>query len=90
MNILRTAIEAGESEVAALCDVDRRHLDNAASEVDKLTAGDGVPSDQFGNSVSLRDGLARDDVEIGGRRLEPGNACRQHGKPGNAEHSHQR
>ncbi len=37
MNILRTAIQAGQSDVVALCDVDRRHLDKAAAEVDKLT-----------------------------------------------------
>jgi len=37
MNILRTAIEAGESDVVALADVDRRHLDKNAAEVEKLT-----------------------------------------------------
>ncbi len=37
MNILRTAIEAGESDVVALCDVDRGQLDPAALEVEKLT-----------------------------------------------------
>jgi predicted dehydrogenase len=37
MNILREAIAAGESEVVALCDVDRRILDAAAAEVQKLT-----------------------------------------------------
>jgi predicted dehydrogenase len=37
MNILRTAIEAGRSDVVALCDVDRGHLDKAAEGVGKLT-----------------------------------------------------
>ena len=37
MNITRTAIEAGESDVVALCDVDRNQLDPAAAEVEKLT-----------------------------------------------------
>jgi predicted dehydrogenase len=37
MNILRTAIEAGESEVVALCDVDRNQLDKAATDVEQLT-----------------------------------------------------
>ena len=37
MNILRTAIAAGESNVVALADVDRNQLDPAAAEVEKLT-----------------------------------------------------
>jgi len=37
MNITRTAIEAGESDVVALCDVDRNQLNPAAAEVEKLT-----------------------------------------------------
>jgi len=37
MNILREAIAAGESNVVALCDVDRRFLDRAVGEVEKLT-----------------------------------------------------
>ena len=37
MNITRTAIEAGQSDIIALCDVDRRQLDKAAAEVEKLT-----------------------------------------------------
>lgn len=37
MNILRTAIEAGESNVVAMCDVDTNQLDPAAAEVEKLT-----------------------------------------------------
>ncbi|MEM1136463.1 MAG: Gfo/Idh/MocA family oxidoreductase [Bacteroidota bacterium] len=36
MNILRCAIAAGESKVVALCDVDKRHLDSALAEVNKL------------------------------------------------------
>ncbi len=37
MNILRCAIEAGESKVVALCDVDQNLLDPAAAEVERLT-----------------------------------------------------
>jgi predicted dehydrogenase len=37
MNILREAIAAGQSDVVALCDVDRRILDAAAAEVEKST-----------------------------------------------------
>ncbi len=37
MNILRTGIEAGGLDVVALCDVDRRHLDKSATEVEQLT-----------------------------------------------------
>jgi len=37
MNILRTAVEAGDVDVVALCDVDRNQLDPAAAEVEKLT-----------------------------------------------------
>ena len=36
MNILRTAMAAGESSVVALCDVDRAMLDAAAADVEKL------------------------------------------------------
>jgi predicted dehydrogenase len=37
MNILREAIKAGESDVVALCDVDRRMLENAVADVEKMT-----------------------------------------------------
>ena len=37
MNILRTAIEAGDADVVAMCDVDRRQLDPAVADVEKLT-----------------------------------------------------
>ena len=37
MNILRTAIEAGEVNVVAMCDVDRNQLTPAAAEVEQLT-----------------------------------------------------
>ncbi|OQB87136.1 MAG: Glucose--fructose oxidoreductase precursor [Planctomycetes bacterium ADurb.Bin126] len=36
MNILRSAIAAGQLDVVAMCDVDRRFLDPAAEEVNKL------------------------------------------------------
>jgi len=37
MNILHEAIAAGESDVVAMCDVDRRMIDRAAADVEKLT-----------------------------------------------------
>src|SRR5215510_10287426 len=37
MNILRTAIQAGQSQVVAICDVDPNQLDPAAAEVEKLS-----------------------------------------------------
>jgi len=37
MNILRTALEAGDVVPVALCDVDRNQLDPAAAEVEKMT-----------------------------------------------------
>lgn len=37
MNILRYAMASGRSTVTALCDVDQRHLDGAAEEVQKLS-----------------------------------------------------
>ncbi len=37
MNILKAALAAGQSEVVGLCDVDRRFLDPAAEEIQKLT-----------------------------------------------------
>lgn len=37
MNILRCAIEAGESKVVAMCDVDQNQLSPAAEEVEKLS-----------------------------------------------------
>ncbi|RMH68122.1 MAG: gfo/Idh/MocA family oxidoreductase [Bacteroidetes bacterium] len=37
MNILREAMAAGQSEVVGLCDVDRRHLDDAYAEVERLS-----------------------------------------------------
>ena len=37
MNILRTAMEAGESKVVAMCDVDQNQLSPAAEEVQKLS-----------------------------------------------------
>lgn len=37
MNILRTAMAAGESDVVALCDVDRNFLNPAVEEVESLT-----------------------------------------------------
>ena len=37
MNILRTAMEAGQSKVVALCDVDDNQLNPAAAEVEKLS-----------------------------------------------------
>lgn len=39
MNILGCAIEAGESEVVAMCDVDRNQLEPVAAKVRQLTGG---------------------------------------------------
>ncbi len=37
MNILRTAIQAGDVDVVAMCDVDRNQLEPDAAEVEKMT-----------------------------------------------------
>lgn len=37
MNILRTAIQAGQSKVVAMCDVDTNQLDPAVNEVEQMT-----------------------------------------------------
>lgn len=37
MNILKTALAAGRSQVVAMCDVDRNQIDPAAAEIEKLT-----------------------------------------------------
>ncbi len=52
MNILREAIRAGQSKVVAMCDVDRRLLDPAAAEVEKMTGG--VPK-KYGDYRELLD-----------------------------------
>lgn len=36
MNILREAIAAGQSKIAAICDVDEQYLQAAATEINKL------------------------------------------------------
>jgi predicted dehydrogenase len=58
MNILRTAIQAGESDVVAMCDVDRRQIEKAASEVENLT---GKAPKQY---KDFRDLLDREKPEI--------------------------
>jgi predicted dehydrogenase len=58
MNIARTAIEAGESEIVALCDVDRNQLQRAAGELDKLT---GVAPREY---MDYRELLEREKPEI--------------------------
>lgn len=52
MNILRAAIQAGRFEVVAMCDVDRRILDPAAAEVEKLT---GSAPKKYGDFRELLD-----------------------------------
>lgn len=37
MNITRVAIQHGESDVVALCDVDKNHLSGAADEIEQMT-----------------------------------------------------
>ncbi len=52
MNILREAIQAGRSKVVALCDVDRRQLDPAAAQVEKMT---GAAPKKYGDFRELLD-----------------------------------
>jgi predicted dehydrogenase len=52
MNILRAAIAARQSQAVALCDVDRRALDAAATEVEKLT---GSSPKKYGDYRELLD-----------------------------------
>ena len=58
MNILREAIQAGRSKVVGMCDVDRRILDPAAAEVEKLTGA--VPK-KYGD---FRELLQKEKPEI--------------------------
>jgi predicted dehydrogenase len=58
MNILMTAVEAGESEVVAICDVDQRQLDAALAKLGPLTR------DQPRRYEDYRDLLAREKPEI--------------------------
>jgi len=58
MNILREAIRAGQSKVVAMCDVDRRQLDPAAAEVEKMTGA--MPK----KYVDYRDLLDKEKPEI--------------------------
>jgi Predicted dehydrogenases and related proteins len=58
MNILRTAIAAGESKVVAMCDVDQNQLDPAAAEVTKLCG------DQPKKYKDFREMLAKEKPEI--------------------------
>ncbi len=58
MNILRCAMEAGESKVVALCDVDQNQLDAAMGEVNKLS------SDQPKRYKDFRELLAKEKPEI--------------------------
>jgi predicted dehydrogenase len=58
MNILNCAIEAGESDVVALCDVDRSQLDKAAESVNAKT---GAMPKKYGDYREL---LEREKPEI--------------------------
>lgn len=58
MNILRTAIEAGESKVVAMCDVDENQLNPAVAEVEKLSG------DQPKRYKDYRELLDREKPEI--------------------------
>ncbi len=58
MNILRTAIEAGESKVVAMCDVDENQLNPAIAEVVKLSG------DQPKKYKDYRELLDREKPEI--------------------------
>lgn len=58
MNILRAAVQAGQSKVVALCDVDTRQLKTARQELGKLT------TDQPKEYRDFREMLAREKPEI--------------------------
>ncbi len=58
MNILRSAMEAGESKVVAMCDVDPNQIDPAAAEVEKLSG------DQPKKYKDYRELLAKEKPEI--------------------------
>jgi len=62
MNILRTAMAAGQSEVVALCDVDQRALDAAATEVEKLA---GSSPKKFGDYRELLEKQKPEIVIVG-------------------------
>jgi len=62
MNIARVAIEAGESDIVALCDVDRRQLDKAVAEVEKLT---GSEPKKYGDYRELLDREKPEIVIVG-------------------------
>ena len=62
MNVLRTAIEAGQSNVVAMCDVDRRQLDPATAEVQKLT---GKAPKKYKDFRDLLDGDKPEIVIVG-------------------------
>ena len=52
MNIFRTAIQSGDVQAVAMCDVDRNQLDPAAAEVEKLT---GSPPKKYKDYRELLD-----------------------------------
>src|SRR5260370_15012865 len=58
MNILRTAMQAGQSRVIAMCDVDENQLNPAATEVEKLGG------DRPKKYKDYREMLARERPEI--------------------------
>ena len=58
MNILREAVKAGHSNVVAMCDVDRRQLDPAAAEIEKMT---GTAPKKYGD---FRELLEKEKPEI--------------------------
>ncbi|SDL45011.1 Gfo/Idh/MocA family protein [Siphonobacter aquaeclarae] len=58
MNILRAAVQAGQSKVVALCDVDTRQLKTARQELGKLT------TDQPKEYRDFREMLAKEKPEI--------------------------
>jgi predicted dehydrogenase len=58
MNILRTALEAGESQVVALCDVDENQINPAHEEIAKLSG------DKPNKYKDYRDLLAKEKPEI--------------------------
>ena len=62
MNIFRVALQSGECEPVAMCDVDRNQLDSAAEEVEKLT---GTAPKKYGDFRELLDEQKPEIVIVG-------------------------
>ena len=58
MNILMTALEAGQSKVVSLCDVDHKHLDEASAKIREVT------NDTFTTHTDYRELLRAEKPDI--------------------------